>query len=301
VPYGTSPEDFALEFARVFPESVDDAWAAALSTPGASHCQKDWLCGAPPLTDGEDIPYCDGQIRRTVDVGAGEAGLVFGIGGPVLGWGGGIGLVACQGGGYPWYTLESNTETAHWAFLPAGAYSVVTDGVELGLEDAYFTSPPTHVALRDAIPAGTIGSSCETAGVVLLDADRTTYIDFLQYALSGWIRLSGAPGEYSVGSYFLQWEGDTGATPTICDSCGPSAMCVSLPIQYWTDVDLGPESVLFIPPNGISSPPPTTGEITFFPLAALGLDAGDASDGNASDADATGEGQGEGGADGGGL
>jgi hypothetical protein len=261
VPGGTLVNDFEREFARVFPMSVDQAWSEALSTPGAPHCTKDWLCGAPPLGLGEDVPYCNGQIHRTIAI-PDQAGFVVSLGSPVgcSDCYGEIGLVSCGDGGWPRYTFSSGGPTTHWVLTRPGSYSVVTDLFEQGISDTLIGNAPSEVRLESYLPTGFVGDTCDAAGAVELDSDRTE-LNFLGDVPAGWIRLHGGGRSYLVTAYY---GGATAGAPVVCDSCDAAASCQPLPFVYWDNVTISDDAVLRLSPGSTTGPPPLSAYLSFY-------------------------------------
>ncbi len=272
VPPGSLPNDLEREFARVFPLSLDQAWLDALGAPGVPPCSRDWLCGAPPLGVGEDMPYCNGELYRTLSIST-EAGFVLSMGGAVPGCSlhpsyglcyGGIGLVSCRDGQWPWYAIRARQPTVRWVLVPPGQYSIVTNLVEQGMADDYIEQSPLNLKLESYLPSGFVGDTCESAGMMELDPERETYLDLLGEVPPGWVRLRGGGRRYAVSMRSLDWNGrGTAGAPSICESCDPAASCQPLPFNWWTYVTIGNAAVLRVFPGTASGGSPPGGSGSF--------------------------------------
>jgi hypothetical protein len=220
VPFDVSAADFEQAFSEVYPIAIDQAWSEALDTPGAHPCFKGWLCGATPMTVGEDAPpACDGQMHRSVTV-TDQAG----VGLSIHGGNGELTLVkGCADPAPPWIELSGGvTRATHWVNLTPGTYTLA--------EMAVF-GVPDGVAFQGYLPQGFLADTCDAAGVLPLDDQGDTYLDLLpNEVVSGWIGLSGGEGRAYIAEAFGILSSDT-STPVpvaVCDGCGPEASCVSL-------------------------------------------------------------------------
>jgi hypothetical protein len=213
VPPGTSQADLEIQFATVFPTSMDESWSTALGSRGAAPCQDDWRCTATPLAVGEDAPAdCDGEMHRSVVV-TDQAGVVLTMGGASDA----LLLRACGDPTAPSYALSgwATTRTTHYFPLPPGTYTL-------------FGNPtPTDILFDGYFLTALVGDACATAGTVTLDPTQTTVVDFPIGPLNGWIRLDGGGQRYEVAGPQVYESGrNSGA---VCDSCDPAASCVPIP------------------------------------------------------------------------
>ena len=134
VPPGTTVADFEHEFARVFPLSVDQAWAEALDLVGAAPCQPDWQCTATELSEQEPAnPECDDEMHRLIHLlQPADIALTFdGNGSFELVNCGTSASVAFSAEGHP-----EGTEVTRHLSLPAGSYALFggTDGLPSQVE-----------------------------------------------------------------------------------------------------------------------------------------------------------------------
>jgi hypothetical protein len=273
VPIGASAEDFAREFARVIPSSMDRAWSEALAAPGAPYCVDDWLCEAPSMMPAESVAPCNGQTRRTILVPDDASGLVLSMGAPaagcvvdsgVLNCYGGLALVSCGTSGWPWRTMFSTMDSVRWVFARPGVYSITTDVSALGIYDTFAKHAPTDVRLEAYLQQRFIGDTCDAAGVVELDAERQTYLDFLSDVPPGWVRLRGGGRSYSISRQSLRWADESiGGAPLLCDGCGEGASCKT--VTWGTALELGDDTVLRFLPGVHLAEPPWTGYVSFRP------------------------------------
>jgi hypothetical protein len=245
VPRHASADTVAQAFAALFPTSIDEAWSAALTKPGAAPCQKDWRCLATAMAPGDvATPDCDGEMHRRVDVVA-PGGVVLSL----VGDNSSLMLLSCSDATPTAYTLESGPAkhpTTHWASLPPGSYTMFPGQVAL----------PANVTLQSNFSATLVGDSCAAASAVVLDPSGSTSIDLLAGRVDGWMRLAGGGHSYDVSPYNLFWSDLTIAGPvSICTDCRASA-CLSIPYGQTTRVIIGNSSVVRFQ-NVMSSPPPS--------------------------------------------
>ena len=232
VPRGASADEFVRAFAEVFPTSIDQAWADALGTAGASPCQRDWRCITAPMAVGDvAAPDCDGEIHRSVDVGAPGAAVLTVTGDNVQ-----LMLLDCAAATPTAYTLEGfgAQPTTHWASLPPGSYALLGD-------------PSTaSVTLRSYVQGSLVGSACDSAPSVALDAGGATIVDFLPGRVDGWMRITGGGGQtFSIAPYNLFWNNPLSSTAiSICDGCGAAASCAAIAFGEATPVVVGDQSVV---------------------------------------------------------
>jgi hypothetical protein len=263
VPPGISASDFEREFARVFATSMDQAWASALDMPQAASCQKDWQCNTIPLLAGETATLdCDGEMHRSIPVKDGEAiALRFDARS-------GFQLVDCAAAVAPTYLLAANLErprVTHWLSVPSGSYAIVPGETRF----------PSQVEFRTSLAQGFLAPSCDAAGVVTLDPDGETAIDFLPGAVgqaepgsvpSAWIRVAGGGRTYHVMPVDLSWDTRL-ATDAImlCDDCGGAAECRSILFDQITSVAIGDRAVVRLE-SVRAAPPPTRswGQLVFY-------------------------------------
>jgi hypothetical protein len=262
IPPGTSSSDFEVQFAQVYPLSMDQAWSEALAAPSAPSCFRAWDCMSTPLAVGEDVPPdCDGAMHRSVAIGS-EGGIVLSLGGVSAT----IELRTCGDSAAsqvsPIYQLAGGgtARTTHWASLPPGTYTLFSD------------LTPTDVAFDSYFPPTLVGATCETAGTVSLDPAQFTFLDLLAGQVDGWIRLAGAGNSFGVQALNVIWPGWPSASgaPLVCDSCDPAAACTPLSLDL-TSVAIGDHAALHL--RGVVSAPPSSamwGQILFVPAAAGG-------------------------------
>lgn len=248
---GAAAADVERAFASVYPMSIDQAWADALGTAGAAPCQRDWQCLATSMAVGEvAAPECDGEMHRSVDVGA-QGGAVL----TVEGDDSRLMLLPCAAATPTSYTLDgghAGRPATHWASLPPGSY-------------AMFPGPlPASVALRSDFPGPLVGSACASASLVSLDANGRTSIDLPGGGVDGWMRLTGGGRTYDVFPYNLVWSDLLTPGPvSICDDCS-AVSCVPLAYGQPTRVLIGDQSVVRFQ-SVISFPPPSAawGQLVF--------------------------------------
>jgi hypothetical protein len=265
VPPGVTAADFERQFARVFPTSVDQAWTEALDTPDAAACQKDWQCMGTPLAVGETAALdCDGEMHRTIDSEGGGHAIALRLEGRLSG----LRLGDCAATAAPSYLVEGfvREQMTHWLNLPRGSYAMFHG-------EARF---PRQVQFLSSLPEGLVGDRCESAGVVSLDPDGETALDFLPGVVgevgadaetTAWIRLAGGGRNYQVMIVDLFWNDrlETDAV-TLCNDCGGSAACVPIPpFGELTSVAVGNDAVLRL--RGVyAAPPPSRsfGQVVFY-------------------------------------
>jgi hypothetical protein len=224
VPPGISPADFEIQFATVFPTSMDESWSTALGTVGAAPCQDDWRCTATPMAVGEDAPSdCDGEMHRSVVV-SDQGGVVLTIGGA----GAALMLRDCSDpAAPPFYQLAAGytARTTHYFPLAPGTYTLFSNPM---FENPMPSNPaPKDVLFDGYLPTPFIGDSCAAAGTVALDPTETTYVDFPIGPVNGWIRLAGGGQRYMVEAPQVLQSGRTSGV--VCDSCDAAASCVPIP------------------------------------------------------------------------
>jgi hypothetical protein len=229
---GIAAEDFERAFAAVYPLSMDDAWSAALDTPGALPCQDDWRCMTTPLAVGDRATSeCDGEMHRSITV-TDQPGIAATIDGTASD----VYLRDCANPAAPIRELfVSLTErTAHFAALSPGTYMISTPGARTDLEFSAF------------LPAGFDAADCSTAGGIALDPAHGTYVDLLPGRAHGWIPIAGGGRSYGIQTYNLYWNGwpKPSGDVQICDGCDATATCVPLPGVQSGAVPIGDGAVL---------------------------------------------------------
>jgi hypothetical protein len=118
----TSAEQLAAHFARVFPLSIDVAWAEATANPRASHCFTDWVCNGGPAIPGTFISAdCDGETHQRIET-TGYAGVVLAVGAS------NVSLTECDRS-EPSHVLTggdtfSRPSVTHFTALPPGSYAI---------------------------------------------------------------------------------------------------------------------------------------------------------------------------------
>jgi hypothetical protein len=258
VPPAISSEDFAREFASVFPLSMDRAWSEALGDATEAPCEDDWRCIARPLSIGDVInPDCDGELHRSVTID-GQAGVVL----TMTGVDSEIVLRSCAQSAAPQYELlgGGTSRTTHWASLPPGTYTM-------------FPAPaPSEVRLRSYVPSGAVSEDCTSAAVVALDPGETLYFDLLAGETNGWLRLDGGGRAYAVALNNIRWSGwplDDGA-PELCDACD-SSTCAPLGASGATPAVVGAHAALHLR-HAVAKPPSSTmwSQIVFMPAQTAG-------------------------------
>jgi len=272
VPQGTSQVDLERAFAQVFPISMDQAWFEALDTPGAPACDPTWTCRATPLDVGKHVQLdCDGRLHRSVDVGAGEAGLVIDVSDDS-----GVTLSGrCADRSAGWYPLPgtaSGSPATHWALVPPGSYTVFAGASDTyvpparpaWVSDGAFTPrarAPADLGLRARLPAGFVGASCGAAGTVSLESSATTYVDIVRAYDDAWLRVDGGGRSFGVVAQMLFTPFGVSQPLEICAGCGAGAACTPIPAR---DVTLDGETVVHM--QGVSPDrPPVAGQLVFFP------------------------------------
>jgi hypothetical protein len=150
VPPGTTVADFEREFARVFPTSVDQAWAEALDTPDAAPCQPDWQCTATELDEGDlATPDCDDEIHRFIHLPEpADIALTFDGNGSLK-------LVDCDTSPFAAFSAEGHpegSEVTRRLSLPPGSYALMGRPSEV----------PSQVAWRSCSAAAPAADSCES-------------------------------------------------------------------------------------------------------------------------------------------
>ena len=215
VPRGVNAADFERIFNDVYPQSIDQSWASALSS-GAQACLKDRLCDAIPMAVGEDASVaCDGQMHRSVTVT--DQG---GVGLSIHGGSAEITLVqGCGDAAAPWLELTSVGEPAtHWVSLQPGTYTLL---------NLIATGEPEGVAFKGYLPSNFLAAACEDAGAIPLDPEGYTYINMLLGPLNGWIGLSGGGGkDYVAYAFGITTDTTTDSVFEICDGCDATSKCV---------------------------------------------------------------------------
>jgi hypothetical protein len=217
VPPGTSAADFEVQFAQVYPMSMDQAWSDALHATNAAPCFKDWDCSASPLSVGETVPVdCDGAYHRSVTVGE-AGGVVLSFAG---GDGAGLDLVAdCTAAAPPtyFYAGQGASPVTHWAMLPPGTYTILP-------VEPY---APSSVTLQGDLPSPLVGAACDSAATVQLDPQGVTFVDFAPGTYTGYLRIAGNQvPSYDVDSYALSALPGPASILSLCDGCGADASCV---------------------------------------------------------------------------
>jgi hypothetical protein len=207
IPMGASAEDFERAFAKTLPISADDAWRAALSADGAPYCLSDWLCDAPSIAPGDaDDTSCLGQVRRTFDVRAGQAGVVVSL------TGNDTVIVDCGARSAPLWLPAGVRGMSDWVSLKPGHYALANLGEH-----------PERVRLAADFANSLFSERCESAPGVMLSADEPTFIDLLPNTELGlgFLRVNGH------GQRFTLQAGFGLASPNIrlCSGCGNDATC----------------------------------------------------------------------------
>lgn len=244
---GLSAEDFALEFARTFPISMDAAWSEALGG-GSPPCDDSWLCAGPRLSPGERVHAdCDGDFHRLIDV-TDSAGVVLTFRKGILN------LHDCGSATAPVYEMlvGKGVVTTHWASLPPGTYAMSSD------------SPPNEVAFVSYLPSPLFASSCEQASSATLQPGEFTVVDLLPGTANGWLRLDGEGARYNIG--LRNTNQSSSGDAALCESCDPAADCVSIPDWGATSVTIGVGAVLRL--HDVTVEPQTAkawGQIMLYP------------------------------------
>ena len=207
IPMGASVGDFERAFAKTLPISADDAWRAALSTDDGPYCLSDWLCDAPSIAPGDaDDTSCLGEVRRTFDVKAGQAGVVVSL------TGNDTAIVDCGAHSAPLWLPPGVRGMSDWVSLEPGHYALANLGEH-----------PERVRLAADFANSLISERCESAQEVTLSTEEPTFINLLpnaQLAL-GFVRVSGQ------GQRFTLQTGPGIASPNVrlCSGCGSDATC----------------------------------------------------------------------------
>jgi hypothetical protein len=258
---GLSAADFGIEFARVFPVGMDEAWAAALS--GASPpCDSGWRCRSLPWVEGEAAqPDCDGHLHRTIAVGA-ESGLVLTHRQPLL-------LQDCDAPPSPVYELvPARNTTTSWAQLPPGRYAIFDEHALSRL-----------VSFVSYLPSPFVDTECAQAGKVTLASGQATMVDLLPGAAEGCLRLDGGGQWYAV--FLANVDVPDNGAVSLCDSGEGRGSCVVVPARGSTTLALGATATVHF--QNVRSVPPASrswGQLVFFPAAPLdaGVSAVDAAE-----------------------
>jgi hypothetical protein len=236
VPRGVNATDFERIFNDVYPQSLDQSWASALSSD-AQPCLKDKLCDAIPMAVGEDASVaCDGQMHRSVTV-TDQGGVELSI----HGGNAEITLVQNCGDAAPqWLQLTSaGAPATHWVSLQPGTYTLL---------NLIAAGAPEGVAFKGYLPSKFLTAECEDAGTIPLDPQGYTYINMLLGPLNGWIGLTGGGGEnYMAYAFGIKTDATTDSVFEICDGCGATSKCV---VRHSFDspisIGLGDHSVLHL-------------------------------------------------------
>lgn len=247
VPPGISVPDFERQFARVFPQSLDEAWAEALDTPDAPLCQMDWTCTATALTEGEPAtPDCDGEMHRCINL-AERAAVALAFEGD-----GSFKLADCSASASIAYSANSfrgGIRVTRWMTLPAGRYAVFRGDSDL----------PSHIEWRrSSLPESLVADTCEANNVIELDPEGDTVIELctdsaLGSGGTGWIRVAGGGRTFEAIPLRLSGDDplDEGAV-TLCDDCSRTASSVPLAVGRVTKVAIGDEAVVRL--RGVRAP-----------------------------------------------
>lgn len=252
VPRNSGVDDLEQAFAEVYPMSIDQVWADALGTAGASPCQKDWQCLSTSMAVGEiAIPDCDGEMHRNVDVDK-QGGVVLSVEGDDTQ----LMLLPCGVSAPTSYTLKgghAGRPATHWASLPPGSYAMFPRLSPL----------PTSVAFQSYFRGPLVSSICDSTNPISLDRNGRTSIDLLPGGIDGWVRLEGGDQTYDVFPYDLVWNDLLTAGPVaICDDCS-GVSCTPIPYGKVTRVLISNQSVVRFR-NVLSFPSPSAwGQIVF--------------------------------------
>jgi hypothetical protein len=253
---GISAADFEREFARVFPIGMNEAWTAALDTPGASPCEDDWSCTATPLdVGGTAAPDCDGEMHRTITVDA-PPGVVLGL----EGMNSGLLLRDCSTPSpSPTYELQAGwtARTTHAATVPPATYTLLS------------APAPTAVSFVSHLPPGFGAPACSSEGGIALDPSNVTYVDLLAGKADGWISLAGGGHRYSVETLDLFWNGfpAPAGAPVICDRCDLAPTCVALAGATATSLAIGDGAALHLQNLSVFAAPTLYGQVIIYPDA----------------------------------
>jgi len=252
---GTSADDLAIEFARVFPISMDQAWSEALSG-NSPPCDSGWACSATTSMSAGDVarPDCDGELHRSIEI-SGQLGAV-------LTHRDGILLRNCGDATAPVYELEiGKNTTTDWASLPPGTYAI--SGAPTPTDD----SPSVEVTFVSYLPSPLFAAACGQAGKVTLHPGQTAFVDLLAETADGWLRLDGGDAQYDLA--FDNMDFAASGSAALCESCDPGAACVPLPAFGSKTVTIGTGAVLRLQnAKPLSSDSRPWGKITFYPPLA---------------------------------
>ena len=258
VPPGISVADFEREFARVFPTSVDQAWAEALDTPGGAPCQEDWRCTATALAEGvQATPDCDDEMHRVINLNE-PADIALTFDGK-----GSMKLVDCSASAAVAYSAEGvlgSPRVTHWTTLPAGSYAMLHGSSDL----------PNQVEWqRSDVAQNLVAHSCESGRVVALDPEGETVIDLPPNTAVGsedtaWIRIAGGGQVFEMMPLDLLCDDEAEALK-LCEGCSAAAACVPIRTGQWTGIAIGDEAVVRL--QGVTaSPPPARAQLVFATL-----------------------------------
>jgi hypothetical protein len=248
---GLSADDFAIEFARVFPTSMEQAWAEALSG-NCPPCDYGWSCLATVMSPGDVVqPACDGELHRSIEISA-QAGVVLTHRAPIL-------LQNCAATASPVYELLPGkaASTTSWASLPPGTYRILGE-----------YTPPSDVTFVAYMPSPFVAADCEQAGRVPLKPDQATFVDLLPGTIDGCLRLDGAGQAYQM--YLLFMDLPATGSAVVCESSDPTASCTPIPARGSTTLTVGAGAALHL--QNAQSVPPTSrswGEIIFYPATPV--------------------------------
>jgi hypothetical protein len=250
---GLSADDFAIEFARVFPVSMDRSWSEALSGTSPP-CDSGWICRGIGMSPGEVArPACDGELHRFLEI-THQPGVVLEHRTPLL-------LENCADPASPVYELvPTRYATTSWVVLPPGTYRIFGE-----------YKAPSDFTFVSHLPSPFLAADCAQAGKVTLTPNAGTTIDLLPGTVDGCLRLDGANQAYKV--YLFYVELPATGNVVVCDSTDPGASCIPVPTGSWTTLTIGADATMRLQ-NARSTPPVSRSwaEILFYP--ATPVDAG---------------------------
>jgi hypothetical protein len=247
---GISADDFAIEFARTFPISMDQAWTEALNGDSPP-CDNRWRCRTTDLVPGEVAqPDCDGELHRSIEI-SGESGVVLTHRRSIY-------LQDCSDAASPVYELvPGRLRTTSWASLPTGRYAL------FGGDAA-----PSDVTFASYLPSPFVAEDCELAGKITLPPDQYTIVHLSPGPIDGCLRLDGAGQRYTLG--FLNVEFSEAGSAAVCESSDPGAACLPVPARASTTLTVGAGAVMHL--RGAEATPSTSrpwGEIMFYPAPSV--------------------------------
>jgi hypothetical protein len=245
---GLSAEDFAIEFARVFPISMDQAWSEALSGQSPP-CDSGWSCRTTVMSPGDVAEAaCDGELHRSIEI-SDQPGVVLTHRSPIL-------LQDCADPMAPLYELVPGAypPTTNWAILPPGRYRIFGDPLP----------PALDITFVSYLPSPFLAADCAQAGKVTLKPGQTTTVDLPPGAVDGCLLLDGADQMYKLYPFYVELP-ETGSA-LVCESSDPTATCVPIPARSSTTLRVGAGAVLRLQ-HATCVPPAsrTFGELLFYP------------------------------------